>query len=334
MERFLENRGTLVLTRGDVSALLSIEECIAAVEHTFKLHGAGKAQSPGVLGLHAKDGGFHIKAGLLNLDRQYFAAKTNANFPQNVKRYGLPLIQGLIVLCNADNGFPLAVMDSIEITIQRTGAATAVAAKYLARRDSKTVSICGCGNQGRISLKALRNVLPVKKAFAFDCEYKRAETFARELAAYLDIEVEAVADPGNAVRRSDICVTCTPSQVPFLHSDFITPGTFIAAVGADSPEKQELDPMLLKENKVVVDILEQCAEFGELHHALNAQVAQKKNVHAELGEIVAGLKPGRTSSEEIIVFDSTGMALQDVAASVAVFKKAVSLKRGTIVNFA
>src|SRR5215216_1201494 len=164
----MKQEGTLLLKRQDVVALLGIDECIAAVERAFKLQGEGKAAAPGVLGLHARDGGFHIKAGLLELDRTYFAAKANANFPENVKRFGLPLIQGVIVLCDGENGYPLAVMDSIEITIQRTGAATAVAAKYLARPDSKTATIAGCGNQGRISLQALARVLPLEKVFAYD----------------------------------------------------------------------------------------------------------------------------------------------------------------------
>ncbi len=326
--------GTLLLKRKDVAALLSIDECITAVEQVFKLQGEGKTEPPGVLGIHARDGGFHIKAGLLELDRMYFAAKANANFPQNVKRFGLPLIQGVIVLCDGENGYPLALMDSIEITIQRTGAATAVAAKYLARPDSNIVTICGCGNQGRISLLALARVLPVEKVFAFDSNNAQAQSFARELAEELRIKVEAVRELENAVRQSDICITCTPSKQFFLKSDFVVPGTFIAAVGADSPEKQEIEPLLMRDNKVVVDILEQCASIGELHHALDAGVFSKENVHAELGAVIAGVKPGRTSSEEIIIFDSTGMALQDVVAAALVYQKAVSMGKGTRIDFA
>ena len=116
--------GTLLLTGRDVAALLTIEECMTAVELAFKMYGEGKTSPPGILGVHARDGGFHIKAGLLDLDRSYFAAKCNANFPENSKRFGLPTIQGIVVLCDAENGYPLAVMDSIELTIQRTGAAT------------------------------------------------------------------------------------------------------------------------------------------------------------------------------------------------------------------
>src|SRR6267378_5910374 len=147
--------GTLVLTGRDIAALLTIEECMAAVEHAFKLHGEGRTSPTGILGVHARDGGFHIKAGLLELNHSYFAAKVNANFPENVKRFGLPMIQGVVVLSDGENGYPLALMDSIELTIQRTGAATGVAAKHLARVNSKTATICGCGNEGRISLRAL-----------------------------------------------------------------------------------------------------------------------------------------------------------------------------------
>jgi alanine dehydrogenase len=325
--------GTLLLKRREVAALLGLEEYVAAVERVFRMQGEGKAAPPGVLGVHARDGGFHIKAGVLELDRPYFAAKANANFPQNVRRFGLPLIQGVIVLCDAENGYPLALMDSIEITIRRTGAATAVAAKYLARADSKVVTVCGCGNQGRISLRALKQVLPIEKALAYDEDEAQARSLARELAEELRIEVETASDLEKAVRQSDVLITCTPSKRAFVRRDFVSPGTFVAAVGADSPEKQELEPALMAQSKIVADITEQCATIGELHHALEAGVVTRENVHAELGEVVAGVKAGRTSAEEVIVFDSTGMALQDVVAAAAVYEKAVQLGRGTLLNF-
>lgn len=330
----MKPEGTLLLTGRDVAALLSIEECMAAVEHAFKLYGVGKTQPPGILGVHARDGGFHIKAGLLELRRSYFAAKVNANFPNNAKRYGLPTIQGVVLLYDAENGYPLALMDSSEITIQRTGAATGIAAKHLARPDSKTVTICGCGNQGRISLRALTRVLPIEKVWAYDNDYGQAQRFANEIAPELQIDIEVVADLETAVRQSDICVTCTPSKQPFLKADFLAPGTFVAAVGADNPEKQELEPAILSNNKLVVDMLEQCASIGELHHALDAGVITRDNVYAELGEVIAGLKFGRTSSDEIIVFDSTGMALQDVVTTAAVYEKALTKGTGTLIDFA
>jgi alanine dehydrogenase len=329
----MKSEGTLLLTGRDVSALLTIEECMAAVELAFKLYGQGRTSAPGVLGVHARDGGFHIKAGLMDLDRSYFAAKVNANFPENPKRLHLPTIQGLVMLCDGENGLPLAVMDSIEITTQRTGAATGVAARYLARPNSKTATVCGCGNQGRISLQVLTRVLAIEKVWAYDQDQAQAQRFADRLAQELRIDVEAASDLQTAVGQSDVCVTCTPSDAPFLKAEFVSPGTFIAAVGADNPEKQELEPTLLSHSKIVVDLLEQCATIGEVHHALDAGVITREDVYAELGELVAGVKPGRTSSDEIIVFDSTGMALQDVVAAAAVYEKAVNAGAGTLMNF-
>lgn len=328
----MKPQGTLLLKRREIAALLSLEECMAAVEQAFKLYAEGKTTPPGILGIHAQSGGFHIKAGLLDLGRTYFAAKTNANFPHNAKRFGLPLIQGVIVLCDGENGYPLAVMDSTEITMLRTGAATGVAAKFLARPDAQVATICGCGNQGRISLKALTRVRPLTRAYAFDLDESQAQRFANELAEELRIEVTAVKDLASAVRESEICVTCTPSKRYFLNREYVSAGTFIAAVGADSAEKQELDPTLMVEHKVVVDLLEQCATIGDLHHALEKGLVTRAKVHAELGEVIAGQKAGRTSDEEIIIFDSTGMALQDVAAAAIVYEKAISAGKGVILN--
>ena len=330
----MKPEGTLLLSRREVATLLNIEECMDVVEEAFKLYAEGKTTTPGVLGIHAQDGGFHIKAGLLELGRTYFAAKTNANFPQNAKRFGLPLIQGVIVLCDAENGYPLALMDSMEITIIRTGAATGVAAKYLARSDARIVTICGCGNQGRISLRALAKVRQLSRAYAWDIDQSQALRFADELSRELNIEVRPVDDLAAAVGESDICITCTPSKEYFLKREYVSRGTFIAAVGADSEDKQELDPALIGSNKVVVDLLEQCATIGELHHALNHGLLTKQDVHAELGEVITGKKAGRISEDEVIIFDSTGTALQDVAAAAIVYERAVSAKIGVLMNLA
>ena len=225
-------------------------------------------------------------------------------------------------------------MDSREVTSLRTGAATAVAAKYLARRDSRIITICGCGNQGRVQLKALSRICQFQTIFAYDRSEEKAVQFAHELASDLKVSVTVVADLALAVRQSDICVTCTTSRQPLLGHGDVRPGTFVAAVGADNPEKQELHPNLLARNKIVCDILEQCAVMGDLHHALDAGVLTRADVHAELGEVVARRRPGRESEEEIIIFDSTGMALQDVAAGAFLYEKAERDGAGVRLNFA
>lgn len=324
----------LLLTPREIESLLTLDECIAAVEQAFRFYGEGQAAPPAVLSLHVAGGGFHVKAGVLDLGRQYFAAKVNGNFPDNNARFGLPTVQGVIVLCDAEKGNPLAVMDSREITSLRTAAATAVAAKHLARGDSQILTVCGCGNQGRAQLKALSRVCCLQKIFAYDQSEQRAVHFAHQLTEDLGILVTPVTDLAAAVRQSDVCITCTTSCQPLLGPDAVRPGTFIAAVGADNPEKQELHPALMAKSKIVADILDQCAVMGDLHHALDAGAVTRADVHAELGEIVAGKKPGRESSEEIIIFDSTGMALQDVAAAAVLYEKAQRQGSGVRLNFA
>jgi alanine dehydrogenase len=330
----MKPNGTLLLKRQEVAALLGLDECIAAVEQAFKSHAEGRSLPPGVLGVHARDGGFHIKAAGLELARPYFAAKVNGNFFQNKQRFGMPNIQGIIALCDAENGYPLAVMGSIEITIIRTGAATGVAAKHLARTDATVATIAGCGNQGRISLRALATVRRLEKVFAFDVDHEQAERYADELSSELRIAVTAIRDLTEAVGRSDICVTCTPSKQPYLNQSDVAPGTFIAAVGADNEEKQELDPRLIAASKIVVDSLDQCAAIGDLKLALKQGLMTKAGVHAELGEVIAGRKPGRVNREEVIVFDSTGTALQDAAAAAIVYEKAVANGCGIVLDFA
>jgi alanine dehydrogenase len=324
----------LFLSSRDVRTLLTIDECIAAVERAFRLRGEGKTLAPAVLSLHVANGGFHVKAGVLSLSRNYFAAKVNANFPGNMTRLGLPTIQGIIILCDADNGVPLAVVDSREITALRTAAATAVAAKYLARPDSTTVAVCGCGTQGQMQLAAVNRMFPLRAVFAYDKNPQQSLDFADELRDKLNAPITATDDLRDCVRRCDICITCTTSGEAFVGEDHVRPGLFIAAVGADDPRKQEINSTVMAHSKIVCDVVAQCAVMGDLHHALQAGVVKMEDVHAELGEIVAGRKPGRESAAEVIVFDSTGMALQDVAATALVYEKAIGEGAGTLVQLA
>ncbi len=305
---------TLLLTRRDVADLLSIDDCIEAVENAFRALGSGEVSRPAIAGVHADSGGFHIKAAIAG-DR--FAAKMNSNFFD-----AKPRIKGVIVLCDASEGRVLAVMDSIEVTILRTGAATAVAAKYLARKNVRTALIVGCGHQGHVQARALRRVRDIEKIFAYDVNGNAASDFAERIGA------EAVPAPVWA----DIVVTCTPSRSAILHS--VQPGAFVAAIGADSVEKQELAPELMARSKVVTDMTEQCAMIGDLHHAIAAGAMQLEDVYAELSEVVAGRKPGRERDDEVIIFDSTGVALQDVAAAAIVYERAVAAGCGRAFDFA
>jgi len=323
----------LLLTRSDVASLLTLDDCIGGVEAAFRLHAEGRTLPPAVLGVPSGDGGFHIKTAGLTVERTWFAMKCNANFPGNPARLGMPAIQGVIVLCDGDNGAPLAVLDSAEITILRTGAATAVAAKHLAREDARVATICGCGNQGRVQLRALTRVRALDRVFAFDADAAAAAAFAVEMAHACGIAVEPVADLATAVRASDICVTCTPSRRYILHAEDVRPGTFVAAVGADSETKWEIDPRLFARARVVVDSLDQCAVIGDLHHALEAGAITRDAVHAELVDLIAGRVAGRATPEEITLFDSTGVALEDVGAALVVYQRALERGAGLRLDF-
>ena len=328
--------GTIVLSRGDVRRLLRMHDCIDAVEDAFLRHARGLTIAPGVLGAHVADGGFHVKTAGLTApsadEHPLFAAKVNANFPGNLARFGLPTIQGVLILFDAQDGRPLAILDSGEITGIRTAAATAVAAKHLARPDAATVTLCGCGEQSRHQLRALACVRPIRRLFAFDHARERAEQLAADIRAELGVETIVVSELGAAAREADIWVTCTTSTHWFLGREHVRAGAFVAAVGADNPHKQEIDPELLATSTVVADVLEQCAAIGDLHHAFALGVMRREAVHAELADVVAGTRPGRTTPNEITIFDSTGTALEDVAAAALVYRRAIVEGTGRLVD--
>lgn len=319
---------TLLLSRAEVERLLTPDLCLAAVEDAFRRLAEGQVPPPGILGMHAGEGSFHVKAGFLTLDRPYFAAKLNANFPQNGARHGLPTIQGAVLLADAANGAPLAIMDSASITASRTAAATAVAARHLAKARCDTALIVGCGGQAPAQLRALLRVRSPGRVLAFDSDASRSAAFAAALGEELGIRIGTAANLGDAVRASDLVVTCTTARRYLVARDMVRPGTFIAAVGADHEDKQEIEPRLLADAKVVTDLTEQACRIGDLHHAIEAGAMSSGAVHAELADVVAGRKPGRRADDETFVFDSTGTGLQDVAAAVAAYRAAVEQRRG------
>jgi alanine dehydrogenase len=314
----------LVLSRRDLQATMRFGDYVEAVAEAFHRHAEGRSSAPGPLHIPAEDGGFHVKAARLSLGADYVAVKVNGNFPRNRARHGLPTIQGAVLLCDGANGTPLALLDSIEITLQRTGAATAVAARHLARLEARTATICGCGEQGRIQLVALRHGLDLRRVFAWDVDAAAARAYAERMSAELGLEVAPAAALRGATLESDVIVTCTTSTRPFLGPDDVRPGTFVAAIGADNPEKSEIEPALMARATVVADILAQAATMGDLHHAIRAGALRPDDVHAELGELVAGRRPGRQRADEITIFDGTGSGLQDVAAAAQAYERALA----------
>lgn len=304
---------TLILTASQVAGLLTLDDCIDAVEGAFRAHGEGKLHPPGLLSEHVERGAFHIKTSTIG---RYFAAKTNANFPGS-----RTTIQGVVLLFDTSDGTPLAVMDSIEITARRTAAASAVAARHLALKGPATVTLFGCGRQGRVQLEAIRRVVDVQRVYAVDTNAEAAASLG-------------AAPSPEQVRESDVIITCTTARFPILHLGDVKPGAFVAAVGADNPAKSEIDPRLLAASVVVSDITEQAATIGDLHHAIDAGLVTREHVRAELGEVVAGTKRGRTSDDEIVIFDSTGAGFQDTAAAAIVYERARERSIGIEVQLA
>ncbi|HEY7800700.1 MAG TPA: ornithine cyclodeaminase family protein [Hyphomonadaceae bacterium] len=326
-------RPALLLSGVDIRALMKPADYFRAVEAGFLASKQGRTQSPAPMHIPVAGGGFHAKGAYLAADsvtgRSYVALKLNGNFPGNPKRTGLPTIQGAILLCDAGNGSVLAILDSIEVTVMRTAAASAVAASRLARKTSSTLLICGCGQQAMPHAVALADVLPIRKIFVSDIEPGKANRFATAAQAQLGIEVEAVGCFSEVSPRCDVIVTCTTSTAAFLCAEHLSSGAFVAAVGADSASKSEIAPDLMEQAKVVVDVFDQCVAMGDLRLAMASSALSSSDVYADLGEIVSGMKPGRASEDEIIVSDSTGTAIEDVASAAMIYERAVEQGAGS-----
>jgi alanine dehydrogenase len=323
---------TLLLTRAEIAGLMTPADYLGAVEMAFRLAKQGLTEAPLPMAIHGLGGGaFHAKGAAMLGEKKLAALKLNGNFPDNPAR-GLPTIQGAILLCDAESGAVLAIMDSIEITLRRTAAASALAAKHLARRNAKTLAIVGCGAQARAQVEALIDVLPLKRAIAFDADAATAQSFTSNMSSAIPVEV--ASSLREATLGADVIVTCTTARAPLLGMDDVSPGAFIAAVGADSPAKSEIAPALMAKAAVVADVLAQCLVLGDLHHAVNAGAMTADQVRAELGDLVAGTKLGRAHDDEIVIFDSTGTAIQDVASAAAVYERALERGIGAQVELA
>ena len=328
----MSHQKTLILGKEDIERTMALADYVSAVEIAFRNLAARRMRVPEVVHIPAPDGAFHIKSAAYVDEPAYVAVKVNGNFPHNLERRALPTIQGAIVLCDGRDGRLLAIIDSIEVTAMRTGAATAVAAKYLARKDSAVATIIGCGVQGRVQLLSLAEVLPLKTVFAVDTDSLREAGFVEQMRAQTGLDVRSAGDFSRACGESDVIAACTSARKPYLDVKHVSPGTFIAAVGADNDDKQELTAELMARSRVVVDIEEQCAKFGELHHALAQGAMQRSDVAGNLPSIVARRK--RFSRDDVVVFDSTGSAIQDVAAAGIIYERALRAQIGISMSFA
>jgi alanine dehydrogenase len=246
--------------------------------------------------------------------------------PGNRKR-GLPTVMATILLIDPKSGYNIAVMDGTFITEMRTGAAGALAAKYISRKDSKVAGFVGAGIQAYTHLEALMLVRPIKMVKVFDIDKDKMKKFCDWVERNYHIETCACESVKEAVINCDIVTTVTPARAPIVKAEYISPGTHINAIGADAAGKQELDSKLTKKAVIVIDEWEQASHSGEINVPLAQGVITKKNIYSELGKIVAGLKKGRTSNTAISMFDSTGLAAQDISTAYVAYKRLKNNKK-------
>jgi alanine dehydrogenase len=311
---------TLILTRELIAQLVPPGAYLDAVRTAFRQLGSAEIATPPVAHLDGLDGKFHIKAAVRSTDPRRAAVKVNGNFPHNPERHGSPAIQGFIALLDAERGAVLALMDSMEITARRTAACSALAAQLLAPANARRLALIGCGVQARYHIDALAPLFSLESVALYDRFAARATQFAGDLQGRFDVEVQP--SPAAAARGAQIVVTATPSRTALLDASDVDAGCFIAGVGADSAGKQELSPALLGRARVVPDVLAQAVHMGDLQHAVRTGVMTQTDIHGELADIVLGRVPGRTSADEIFVFDSTGTAIADLAAAEVVYERA------------
>jgi ornithine cyclodeaminase len=315
-----------VLTEDQIRELIGPTEALEVVRSAFYELAQGRATLPAVMGFEigTECGEVHVKAAHLH-GTPFYSIKIASGFYGNAAR-GLPTGNGTIVVFDGRTGQLRALLlDNGFLTELRTGAAGALAADILSNKDAETVGIIGCGSQARYQLDALRRVRRVRNVFVYGRSTERAEQFAREVGKRLELEISVARSAKEVFDQAEIIVTVTPSRAPIVESDWLRRGQHITAVGSDSPGKQELDPSVLaRVDKIVVDRREQCLQFGEMQHA-SAVGIHADSIYAEIGELVAGLRRGRASVQEITLADLTGVGVQDSAVANHVVERALCL---------
>ena len=308
----------LYLSRADVESVgVLMPEIIDALDEAFRQHGQGKVEMPPKPGVHSRPDAFIHAMPCYIPGPEAIGVKWVAGYPDNPQR-GLPYISGLIVLNDADTGLPLAVMDCTWITAKRTGAATALAARYLARPDSQTVGILGCGVQGRSNLEALAVLFPVQRVMAYDRKLENALRFADDVDDKWGIEVTVVDEPRQAVSGCDIVVTAGPilrQPHATIQAGWLDEGAFASLVDFDSYWDRAA---LAEVDKFCTDDLPQLEHYQHVGYFQDIPP-----VYASLGELVTGQKPGRQSPAERTMTANLGLALDDMATAPIVYKRAV-----------
>jgi len=310
----------LWLDREDVEGVLTMQDTLEVVENAFRQHGLKRVQMPPKLYLYFRSHNGDLRTMPAYLEDDDIAGVKIVNVHPDNTRIGLPTVMALVVLNSTETGAPVAVMDGTHLTNMRTGAAGGIAVKYLARKDSKVVGMVGVGNQARTQLLAINEVMDIEEVKAADTSMARSESFSKDMERLTGLHVSVTG-----IREAcdcDILVTTTPVREPIVSDGWVKPGTHINAIGADAPGKEELDPALLLRAKIIVDDMEQATHSGEVNVPISKGIISQRDIHCELGEVITGTKRGREGDDEITIFDSTGLAIQDVVTANLIYKKA------------
>lgn len=326
--------GTLLLKQSEIKQLIEMKEVIESVEIAYGQHAKRKVQMPAKKYLFFKkyNGDLRIMPCFLK-DMDEAGVKCVNVHPDNPKEHDLPTVMGIIELFDPETGFPICVMDGTWITNMRTGAAAGVATKHLARDNSTTLGIIGAGKQAFTQLMALKEVMNIENAKVFCRTCASRENFAKLAKERFDLNINAVSSAQEAVSDVDVIVTVTPANKPILKTEWIREGAHINAMGADAPGKQELDSGLLKKSRVFIDCWEQARHSGEINVPVAEGLISRNDIAAKIGDVITGAVPGRQSDDEITIFDSTGLAVQDVVTAWKVYEKAFEKDIGSFINF-
>ena len=310
----------LVLSNCEIEEFLNMGEVLKAVEYAFKLQAKGRVIMPPKLYFNLPEYQGDFRAMPAYIDGSV-GIKWVSVYPNNRER-NLLSVMAIIILCDPNTGYPLAIMDGTYITSMRTGAAGGIAVKYLARRDSSIIGMIGAGKQAETQLLAISQVLPrINEVKVFDKQKDASLRYVQEMGAKLNINIR-LAETIREAAEADIVVTTTPSRKPIIKKEHIRPGTHINAIGADAKGKQELGVDLLMAAKVIVDDIEQASHSGEINVPLSEGLIEVDDIYGTLGEIVANIKKNRENDEDITIFDSTGLACLDIICAKLTYEKA------------
>jgi alanine dehydrogenase len=320
------NRKTLILSRTDMMGLLTPGEYSACVEQAYRMHGEGRfyMDPKGHIVLDRYPGEWEAMPSYIE-EPEAAACKWVSIREKNRERYNLPTVFSILIYTHPETGFPLAICDGSHHTVMRTGSATAVSTKFLARDDAQVLAIVGAGNMAEGTLATTAEVRRWRQVRVWSRSQKTLDAFLRaQQPKYPDLEITGSTDLEKVIPGADVVSTVTPARGPIVRDEWIAPGTHIAAVGADKQGDQELDPAILQRARIFVDDIRQCRTDGEINVALSQGLISESDIAGEIGKVICGKLEGRQSADQVTVFDSTGIALQDSATVPLEFERAVA----------